>query len=316
MKKGNLIPFMRGIAEELKENGSLGTAHVYRSSLNAILTFHGSEKLTFRQLTPDWLKRFEGSLCNRECSWNTVSTYIRTLRAVYNRAVERRIAAYVPHLFRSVYTGTRADRQRALDMEDMKKIFARLPQSAAVPVISAMRDAQEWFVLMFLLRGLPFVDFAYLRKSDLRGNVITYRRRKTGRSLSVTLTPEAMVLLQKHMNRDVASPYLFPVLKSGEETEAAYREYQLALRSFNYQLALLGKLLGLKDHLSSYTARHTWATTAYYCEIHPGIISEAMGHSSIMVTETYLKPFRSRKIDDANGQIIAFVKRSVSGVMI
>ena len=72
---------------------------------------------------------------------------------------------------------------------------------------------------------------------------------------------------------------------------------------------LLGELLGLSDKLSSYTARHTWATTAYYCEIHPGIISEAMGHSSITVTETYLKPFRSKKIDEANKQVLDFVKR-------
>ena len=93
----------------------------------------------------------------------------------------------------------------------------------------------------------------------------------------------------------------------------AYKEYQLALRNFNYQLELVGKLLGLKDRLSSYTARHTWATTAYYCEIHPGIISEAMGHSSIIVTETYLKPFRSKKIDEANKQVLDFVKRSVIG---
>ena len=64
----------------------------------------------------------------------------------------------------------------------------------------------------------------------------------------------------------------------------------------------------------TYTARHTWATTAYYCEIHPGIISEAMGHSSITVTETYLKPFRSKKIDEANKQVLDFVKRSVIGV--
>ena len=152
------------------------------------------------------------------------------------------------------------------------------------------------FVLMFLLRGLPFVDLAYLRKSDLRDNVIIYRRRKTGRPLSVTLTPEALELLKKYMNRDSHSPYLFPLLKSGEGTKEAYREYQLALRSFNQQLTLLGKVLGLNDRLSSYTARHTWATTAYYCEIHPGIISEAMGHSSIKVTETYLKPFRNRFI--------------------
>ena len=167
---------------------------------------------------------------------------------------------------------------------------------------------------MFSLRGMPFVDLVYLRKSDLRDNVITYRRRKTGRPLSVTLTSEAMVLMKKYMNRDSSSPYLFPFLESREGTKEAYREYQLALRSFNQQLMLLGELLGLGDKLSSYTARHTWATTAYYCEIHPGIISEAMGHSSITVTETYLKPFRSKKIDEANKQVLDFVKRSVIGV--
>ena len=240
-----------------------------------------------------------------------MSTYLRTLRAVYNRAVDLRKAPYVPHLFRSVYTGTRADRRRALDAEDMKKVFARLLQSDAVT--PAMRGAQELFILMFLLRGLPFVDLAYLRKSDLRGNVISYRRRKTGRPLSVTLTSEAMFLLRKYMSREEQSPYLFPILHSDEGSPMAYREYQLALRNFNYQLELVGKLLGLKDRLSSYTARHTWATTAYYCEIHPGIISEAMGHSSITVTETYLKPFRSKKIDEANKQVLDFVKRSVMG---
>ena len=232
---------------------------------------------------------------------------------MYNRAVNSRMVVYTPHLFRSVYTGTRADHKRALCDEDMKKVFTRLPSSSAIPL--AVRRAQDMFVLMFLLRGLPFVDLAYLRKSDLRDNVITYRRRKTGRPLSVTLTPEALELLKKYMNHDPHSPYLFPLLKSGEGTKEAYREYQLALRSFNQQLTLLGEVLGLNDKLSSYTARHTWATTAYYCEIHPGIISEAMGHSSIKVTETYLKPFRNKKIDEANNQIIDFVKHSIVGVV-
>ena len=223
------------------------------------------------------------------------------------------MAPYVPHLFRSVYTGTRADRKRALCEEDMKKVFTKLPQSSTVS--PAMRRAQELFVLMFLLRGLPFVDLAYLRKSDLRDNVITYRRRKTGRPLSVTLTSEAMAILKRYMDRDSSSPYLFPLLSSREGTKEAYHEYQLALRNFNRQLMLLGEMLGLGDKLSSYTARHTWATTAYYCEIHPGVISEAMGHSSITVTETYLKPFQNKKIDEANKKVVDFIKRSMSVAM-
>ena len=307
-----VVAFMKQVAEELRMGGNFGTAHVYRSSANAIIAYSGKGDFSFDKVTPEWLKGFEMHLRGRGCSWNTVSTYLRTLRAVYNRAVNSRIVVYTPYLFRYVYTGTRADHKRALCEEDMKKVFTKLSSSSAVP--ATVRYAQELFILMFLLRGLPFVDLAYLRKSDLRDNVITYRRRKTGRPLSVRLTPEAMVLLKRYMSRDTDSPYLFPLLKSGEGTKEAYHEYQLALRSFNRQLILLGEILGLNDRLSSYTARHTWATTAYYCEIHPGIISEAMGHSSIMVTETYLKPFRSKKIDEANNQIINFVKRSIIGV--
>ena len=284
---GNLISFFKKVADGLRAEGNFGTAHVYRSTLNIVTTFHGSKYLDFHQVNSEWLKDFEVYLRSRGSSWNTVSTYLRVLRAVYNRAVDLRKAEYIPHLFRSVYT-----------------------------IPSDLRRTKELFILMFLLRGLPFVDLAYLRKSDLRGNVITYRRRKTGRSLSVTLTPESMLLLEKHISRDLSSPYLFPILHSIEGSQEAYREYQLALRSFNQHLELLGQWLGLESKLSSYTARHTWATTAYYCEIHPGIISEAMGHSSITVTETYLKPFRNRKIDEANNRIVDFVKRSAGGIIV
>lgn len=308
-----LIEFMKQVTDGLQMGGNFGTAHVYRSSLNAIIAFRGKKDFVFREVTPEWLKAFEIHLRSRGCSWNTVSTYLRTLRAVYNRAVNNQMAPYVPLLFRSVYTGTRADRRRALDVGDMEKVFAESSQMFAVA--PDLRRAQELFILMFLLRGLPFVDLAYLRKSDLRDNVVTYRRRKTGRPLSVTLTPEAMILMKRHMNYEEASPYLFPLLSSREGTKEAYREYQMALRSFNQRLTLLGEMLGLDDRLSSYTARHTWATTAYYCEVHPGIISEAMGHSSITVTETYLKPFRSRKIDEANDLIVDFVKRSVGSLI-
>ena len=206
-----VVAFMKQVAKGLQMEGNFGTAHVYRSSLNAIIAYRGKGDFTFHEVTPEWLKGFEIHLRGRGCSWNTVSTYLRTFRAVYNRAVDCRGAVYVPHLFRSVYTGTRADRKRALDTEDMQKVFAKLPSSPAVT--PAMRRTQELFVLMFLLRGLPFVDLAYLRKSDLHDNVITYRRRKTGRPLSVTLTPEAMAILKRYMNRDTSSPYLWLLFK-------------------------------------------------------------------------------------------------------
>ena len=105
------------------------------------------------------------------------------------------------------------------------------------------------------------------------------------------------------------SPYLFPVIRAAEGTEKAYSEYKSALRKFNNHLAVIKQELGIETNFSSYSARHTWATAAYRCEIHPGVISEAMGHSSIRVTETYLKPFEDHRIDEANRQVMEFVKR-------
>lgn len=308
MEKKDLIRFMSSVIEEQKAGGSHGTAHIYQNSLNSFIAFYRQRKIPFRQMTPEVLKRFESHLRQRQLSWNTVSTYLRVLRATYNRAVDARLAPYVPHLFKHVYTGTRADRKRALDAKDMALILEeKAGKKAAFP--TPLRRTKDLFVLMFLLRGLPFVDLAYLHKEDLRGNTITYRRRKTGRQLTVTLTPEAMALLQRYMNANPCSPYLFSILSSEEGSREAYREYQHALRNFNHQLTALATLLNIRNSLSSYTARHTWATLAYHCEIHPGIISEAMGHSSITVTETYLKPFNNQKIHEANQEIIRYVKR-------
>ena len=300
---------MKQVARGLQVEGNFGTAHVYRSSLNAIIAYRGKDDFAFNEVTSEWLKGFEVYLRGRGCSWNTVSTYMRTLRAVYNRAVDRRIAPYVPHHFRYVYTGTRADKKRALEKEDMERLMKDIPKQ----LHSGNRELQRargFFILMFLLRGMPFVDLAYLKKHDIDGNVLTYRRRKTGRMLTVTLLPEAVKLIKQHMNTDPASPYLFSLISSKEGTEEAYKEYQLALRNFNYQLMILKQVLGLTTDLSSYTARHTWATMAYYCEVHPGVISEAMGHSSITVTETYLKPFKNKKIDEANVTILSSLKRN------
>ena len=188
---GNFISFMKEVADGLRESGNYGTAHIYRSSLSAILAFHGSDKLPFRKVSQEFLKSFESYLRGRNCSWNTVSTYMRTLRAVYNRAVDRHLAPYVPHHFRYVYTGTRADRKRALDKEDMERLMKELPKQLCQDNKELQRT-RGLFFLMFLLRGIPFVDLAYLKKHDIDGNVMTYRRRKTGRLLTVSLVEPSM----------------------------------------------------------------------------------------------------------------------------
>lgn len=311
MKEITLQEMLSSIIGELRESGRWGTAHIYQTTLNVFSTFSNNQKVSFCKLKPALLKDFEVHLRQRNCSWNTVSTYIKTLRSTYNRAVDLGCAKYIPRLFEHVYTGTRADKKRALEVSDI----GALVRSSEIDILkdvtlSNLTGTKMLFVLMFMMRGLPFVDLAYLRKKDLQGNVLFYRRRKTGKALTVALSTEAMQLISLMKSTDENSPYLFPILHSMEGTEAAYREYQSALRCLNYRLTALRKKMNIDSGLSTYTARHTWATMAYYCEIHPGIISEAMGHSSIVVTETYLKPFHNKKIDDANQMVISFVRSS------
>ncbi len=209
---------------ELREGGRWGTAHIYQSAVNAFSAFTKWQPMPMRKLSPTVLKRFENFLRQRNCSWNTVSTYIKTVRSVYHRAVDRKYIRYVPRLFEHVYTGTRADRKKALEASDISSLVReteRSLQGGTLP--NAQQKTRIFFVLMFMLRGIPFVDLAYLHKRDLQGNILSYRRRKTGRALTVSLTPEAMQMVRIIANKDKDSPYLFPILQSEEGSEAAYR---------------------------------------------------------------------------------------------
>lgn len=172
------------------------------------------------------------------------------------------------------------------------------------------RRVLAYFLLMFLFRGMPFIDLAHLRKKDVRGGVIVYQRHKTGRQITVRIPKEAVPLMKRFRGTGDESVYLFPILPGAkEEGRELYRSYLLALREFNKGLARLAAELLPGTKVSSYTARHTWATLAYYQGTPVGIISEAMGHSSVRVTETYLKPFGNKRIDRENNKLISSVVR-------
>ena len=114
---------------ELREGGRWGTAHIYQSAVNAFSAFTKWQPMPMRKLSPTVLKRFENFLRQRNCSWNTVSTYIKTVRSVYHRAVDRKYIRYVPRLFEHVYTGTRADRKKALEASDISSLVRETERS-------------------------------------------------------------------------------------------------------------------------------------------------------------------------------------------
>lgn len=291
--------FMAEVVANLRQEGRMGTAHIYQSTCNRVNEFMQGRPLAFSDVTPEWLSSFQMFLLARQLRWNTVSTYMRMLRAVYFRAVDAGIAPYRSRLFNGVYTGTERSVKRAVGAD----VFRRLQEPLSTD--HNLESARMLFLLLFMLRGIPFVDIAFMRRCDLNGDVISYRRRKTGSSLTVRVEPKAMELIRQLQNKDKNSPYLFPCIQCPGSDE--YRQYQRALRTFNYRLYKMSKLLGDAGLLSSYTARHSWATIANYQNYQTELISNAMGHSSVKVTETYFKKHTDERIDEMNRGILSYV---------
>lgn len=301
MKKNNinLMDFMKQIIANLLKEGRYGTAHVYQSTYNRISDFIGNNSITFEQLNPAWLKAFQNYLLSRQLQWNSISTYMRMLRAIYFRAVDDGLAPARFRLFHGVYTGTRVTVKRAIDINVLRQLQEPFPQD------TRLEKTRMLFLLLFMLRGMPFVDIAYLRRCDLRGNTLTYRRRKTGVWITVYIEPQAMKLIQALQSQDSDSPYLFPFIKDSGINE--YSQYQHALRKFNHHLKKLSDKLGKHVKLSSYSARHSWATIANFRKYQQELISNAMGHSSVKVTETYFKQYSDDRIHAMNRELQSYV---------
>ncbi len=303
MKNEDLIIFMRINIYNQIDSCSESCTRIRRCALQHLVTFTGGQ-LPFKRVTPSFLKSFEEYLWQRELAMNTVSAYLRAVRVHYNCAVREGLAPFVHGLFKYVFTGVDGHAERALDHESLHKLATQSSETLS-PLQNKTRNL---FLLLFLLRGIPFVDLIFLRKCDIRDKVLTYRRRKTGKRITVVLTPEAESILKSCCLSDEHSPYLLPFIRHAEED--TYRQYQNALRNFNYHLNRLAPALKLNGvHLSSYVARHSWATQAILMNESIKLVSMAMGHSSVRVTENYLKQASDRQIDEMNRRVIAEVFR-------
>ena len=247
--------FMREQIAQLTADNRLGTARNYTRTLRSFSVFLGGGELPFAAFTERLVEEYNAYLLRRGVVRNTVSFYMRILRSVYNKTVRRRLAEPASP-FGGVYTGVDRTRKRAID----ERLIARL-KSLDLPVSGALPLARDLFVFSYCMRGMAFVDMAFLRKKDMRDGAIHYVRRKTGQRMTVHLEPCMREIIGRYAPRTRDTPYLFPVL-TAEDPARAYAQYQVALNYYNRLLKKLASLLGLDSGLSSYTSRHSWATAA------------------------------------------------------
>ena len=287
-----------------------------RTRFFLLASFVVSIVLSFRQVTRDRLRRYEQHLYACGLKPNTISTYMRMLRSIYNRGVEAGSAPYVHRLFHEVYTGVDVRQKKALPVVALRRLLYEDPHS------DRLRRTQAIAALMFQFCGMSFADLSHLEKSALDSNVLRYNRVKTKTPMSVEVLDSAQEMLEQLRNRRSPRPgcpdYLFGILQGDKKRkdEKAYREYQSALRRFNYCLKSLAKRLRLNFPVTSYTLRHSWATTAKYRGVPIEMISESLGHKSIKTTQIYLKGFELKERTEVNRMNLSYVKRCGSGLYV
>ncbi len=291
-----LLDYMRTQVEQLRANHRLGTAKNYEKTMCSLSAFLGDIRLPLSALTEQVIIDYNTFLVQRGLVRNSVSFYMRVLRAVYNKAVRQKLIVQ-QHPFTEVYTGIDRTRKRAVS-ESMIAQLHRLELETGTP-LALCRDM---FIFSYCTRGMAFVDIAYLKKSNLRNGMICYARRKTRQLLSVRIEPSIQRIIDRYADSD--SPYVFPILNSLDANEA-YEQYQIALNTHNRLLGRLSEMLGCGCKLTSYTSRHSWATAARNHNVPISIISQGMGHTSEQTTQIYLTMLENSVIDDANKGIIS-----------
>lgn len=293
------------LVDELKHDDRWGNARNLQRALNSFSGFLGGWDVSLKQVDEKLIMEYEQWLRARKVSKNSSSFYMRTLRSAYNKVISRnQMEQTFP--FRNVYTGVEHTRKRAVH-EDIMICIQKLNLIHSAP----LAFSRDLFIFSYCTRGMAFVDIAYLKKVDISGGMLSYVRHKTGQRLTIRIEPCIEEIIKRYEPSVRNSPYLFPIITS-DDPEEAFRQYQTALGYHNRKLKKLGKLTGENLRLSSYTARHSWATVARNHNVPLSVISAGMGHTSEKTTLIYLDSIENSLIDKANEGILEALCRNVS----
>ena len=290
----SLFYFMQGVIAQLQQMGKQRTSETYRCTLKSFMQFRENKDVLLEDIDSDLMLMYEAYLRNKGLTKNSTSFYMRILRAVYNRAVEKDLTAN-RNPFKHVYTGIDKTIKRAIPLKAIKQI-----KNLDLSLQPSLNFARDMFLFSFYTRGMSFIDMAYLKKKDLANGILSYRRRKTGQQLFIRWEKCMQEIVNKYDNPQ--SEFLLPIIKRADKDNRL--QYQSALRFVNNHLKSVVALLNIGITISMYTARHSWASIAKSKNIPISVISEGMGHDSEMTTQIYLASLDNAVVDRANAQIL------------
>lgn len=291
---GSFFDFFHQQIERLRQNGCMRTSETYRAALTKLQRFRNGEDLSPVKIDAMLIENFQAFLRAQNLCLNTISFYMRILRAVYRRCISMGMTID-RQPFINVYTGIAKTAKRALLIEDVRRLNTMkldMPNE---------QFAKDMFMLSFYMRGMSFVDMAYLKKSDKRDGSISYKRHKTGQMLTVKWEPQMEEIVSRYQLKD--SPYMLSIIgKPGCGNER--NQYRSMQTRINRDLKAVARKLGLSQNLTMYCARHSWASVARDRQMPISVISMGMGHANERTTGIYLQSISMTLIDDCNHEII------------
>ena len=291
------------VINKLSERRAKSTIDNYQTALRSLLTYAG-KGVRVSDIDATLLEGYQRWLQLRGVGRNTSSCYMRSLRALLHHIAPEE---NYEKIFKHIFTGNEKTKKRAITMEEMRRVCEsphpaspHWGRSKELRKNTALEMARDFFLFSFCALGMPFVDLAFLKQSQVKDGYIEYRRHKTGQHIRVKIEPPMLDIINRYARED--SPYLFPIL-TNQNPQGAMREYERKRSKYNRLLRQYAKKTML-PHLTSYVARHSWASIAYSNNVALPIISKAMGHTSTQTTLIYISEINDHKIEEANDRII------------
>lgn len=292
--------YMKHRVVQLKKEKRHGYAKSYEVTLNHLEAFHPGE-IAFKEITISFLNDFKGHLRRaRSCRVNTLRIYLNNIRAVFYHAIDNDIIKGDFSPFRKFKIEQEKTAKRALDIADIKKLM-----KCRTSVTKQQQRAIDIFLLIFYLVGINLKDLLYLKPEDLHKGRIEYNRFKTGRAYSIKVYPDALAIIKRHKGKK----YLLCFMDEKEKVSPGRMEEadHDVLSQMNKLLKTIVKNKKLPFKVTTYTARHSWATIASKAGISRDVIAHALGHGIDSMTDIYID-FDMAKVDQANRSVISKLK--------
>lgn len=286
------------IIREMNKSERFGYARSINNALQAVKSFTNDRDFQLKDLDYKFLTGFENFCRKRGNTTNTIAVYMRTIKMIVNRGIKSKIIKRDNYPFSEYSIKTTKTQKRAVPKQVIDLI-----EKCNLKKDSRVWHARNYFLFSFYAMGMNFADIAYLKPSNIIEGRIEYKRRKTNKTYSIKTTPPIKEILSIYLKDKTKDDYIFPIITQGDTPQRQYQEFFEQRRVYNQQLKEIAKEIDIETNLTSYVARHSWATVAKHKGVPTEVISEGMGHADVKTTEIYLDAFDRKVLDDYNDLI-------------